>query len=95
MEHGSEPAVLPQLLQDEDVRGYWGHPHELWSGAECLQSLVSDSRYKSLAVSLHHFGSRTYSMVLHQCQASTCADKIEFVCLMGKYSIYEYSVHCD
>lgn len=44
MEHGGEPAVLPQLLQDEDVGHYWGHPHELRSGAECLQSLVSYSR---------------------------------------------------
>lgn len=43
MEHGSEPAVLPQLLQDEDVGCYRGHSHELWSGAECLQSLVSGS----------------------------------------------------
>lgn len=43
MEHGGEPAVLPQLLQDEDVSCYWRYPHELWSGAECLQSLVSDS----------------------------------------------------
>lgn len=46
MEHGGEPAVLPQLLQDEDVSCHWGHPHELRSSAECLQSLVSDSRYK-------------------------------------------------
>ena len=44
LEHGSEPAVLPQLVQDEDVSYYRGHPHELWSGAECLQSLVSGSR---------------------------------------------------
>lgn len=44
LEYGGEPTVLPQLLQDEDVSCYWGHPHELWSGAECLQSLVSDSR---------------------------------------------------
>lgn len=36
MEHGSEPSVLPQLLQDEDVRYYRGHPHELWSCAQCL-----------------------------------------------------------
>jgi len=54
MEHGGEPTLLPQLLQDEDVGCYWGHPHELWSGAECLQSLVSDSRYRSMSVTLHH-----------------------------------------
>lgn len=41
MEHGGEPTFLPQLLQDEDVSYYRGHPHELWSSAECLQSLVS------------------------------------------------------
>lgn len=52
MEHGGEPALLPQLVQDEDVGGYRGHPHELWSGAECLQSLVSDCRYKSMAMTL-------------------------------------------
>lgn len=41
VEHGGEPTVLPQLLQDEDVRYYRSHPHELWRGAECLQSPVS------------------------------------------------------
>lgn len=43
MELGSEPTVLPQLLQDENVSRHRGHPHELWGGAECLQPLVSDS----------------------------------------------------
>ena len=43
MEPGSEPAVLPQLLQDEDVSGYRCYPHELWRGAEHLQSPVSGS----------------------------------------------------
>ncbi len=78
LEHGSEPAVLPQLLQDEDVRCYWGHPHELWSGVECLQSLVSDSSYKSLAVILHRSCSCSYSVGIHQSLAPSCADKIEF-----------------
>lgn len=41
MEPGSQPLVLPQLIQDEDVRYNRGHPHDLWSRAECLQSLVS------------------------------------------------------
>lgn len=44
MEHGGEPAVLSQLLQDEDVSYRRARPHEFWSGAQCLQLPVSDSR---------------------------------------------------
>lgn len=73
MEHGSEPAVLPKLLQDEDVSHYRGHPHELRSGAECLQSFVSHSSSKSLPGTLHHFCSYTYIMNIHQRQTSSCA----------------------
>ena len=53
LEHGGEPTVLPQLLQDEDVSCYRGHPHELWSGAECLQSPVSEKYLALLLISLH------------------------------------------
>lgn len=52
MEHGREPTVLPELLQDEDVGCYWGRPHDLWSGAERLQSLVSDSRVRVSSIML-------------------------------------------
>lgn len=41
MEHGGQPAVLSQLLQDEDVSHHRGHPHEFWSGSEHLQLPVS------------------------------------------------------
>lgn len=44
MEHGRESSVFSQLLQDEDVCYHWCHSHELWSGAECFQPLVSDFR---------------------------------------------------
>lgn len=37
LEPGSKPAVLSQLLQDEDVSHYRRHPHEFRSGAQCLQ----------------------------------------------------------
>lgn len=53
MEHGSEPAVLPKLLQDEDVSCHRCHPHELRRGAERLQSLVSAFSSKSLTVIYH------------------------------------------
>lgn len=42
MEHGSESSVLPELLQDEDVRHHRGRAHELWGGAQCLQPSVSE-----------------------------------------------------
>lgn len=41
MEHGRQPAVLSQLLQDEDVSYHRGRPHEFWSGSEHLQLPVS------------------------------------------------------
>ena len=41
LEHGGESFVLPELLQDEDVCHNRGGAHDLWSGAQCFQPLVS------------------------------------------------------
>lgn len=53
MELGGESALLPQLLQDEDVCHHRCRTHDLWSGAECLQSLVSDSSQRARAPLYH------------------------------------------
>ena len=41
LEHGRQPAVLSQLLQDEDVGYHRGHPHDFRSDSEHLQLPVS------------------------------------------------------
>lgn len=44
LEYGSEPALLSQLLQDEDVSDCGRHPHELRRDPQHLQLHASSTR---------------------------------------------------